>query len=120
MDAVHEQLHGLRAAEQRAGPADDEKFPSVRATAGQKLSDDILAAGGKKVGEVADGVEERGAVADPTGGETDGDEQGWKKGEEHVEGDGLRDHAASRKDTPQYPPDFCDQGRPREVSGIIP
>jgi len=56
-----------------------------------------------------EGVEECGAVAEPTGGKTHGEEQGGKKGEENVERNGLGNHAALRIDPRENAIDGFDQ-----------
>src|SRR6266403_2288244 len=104
VNALHQELHHLRAANQAARPTKQGEFPDVGATAAEEIAHNALAARGKKFGEVADGIEERGAAADPSGSQAYREEQRGKKGEENVKRDGLGNHAATRKDALERAP----------------
>src|SRR5258708_18203729 len=104
VNAFHQELHHLRAANQAASPTKQGEFPNVGATTGEEIAHYALAARWKKFGEIADGIEERGAAADPSGSQAYCEEERGKKGEENVEGDGLGNHAAARKDALERTP----------------
>src|SRR5258708_39323844 len=89
VNAFHQELHHLRAANQAARPTKQGEFPDVGATAGEEIAHYALAARWKKFGEVADGIEEGGAAADPRGSQADREKQRGEKGEKNVESDGV-------------------------------
>src|SRR5947208_16675907 len=57
VDALHDQLHDLRAGDDRASPADNGPFPGLRPALDQKFGDDLATAGRQILGEVGDKVE---------------------------------------------------------------
>ena len=119
MDAVHEKLHDLRAADEGAEPAEEGEGPERGAAAGEEVGNDALAAGRKETGEVADGVEEGGFAADPGRGEADGEEKRGEEGEEEVEGDGLAEDGAATEGEREHMPNAEQQGGAGGHGGII-
>src|SRR5258708_36427021 len=89
VNAFHQELHHLRAANQAARPTKQGEFPHVGAAAAEEIAHDALAARGKKFGEIADGIEKRGTAADPGGSQADREEKRGKKGEKNVKRNGL-------------------------------
>src|SRR6266481_6633394 len=96
VNAFHQELHDLRTAEQAPRPTEQREFPKVRPTAAEKIGHDPLAARRKEFREIADGIEERGAAANPSGSQANREEQRGEKGEKNVKCDGLGNHAATR------------------------
>src|SRR5262249_1672193 len=110
VNALHQHSHHLSAGQESSGPADERDLPSFRAALDEELADDLLASWGKKLGEVGDQIEKAGLATDATGGQCHGDQQRWEKGEKQVEGSGLREHGAARKNPSKGAPDSPCEG----------
>src|SRR5205085_3062413 len=90
------QLHDLGARQQCARPSQHGNFPRLWPTIYEKLGNDALTAGRKEFRYVLDHFEQAGFAAETGVGCGDRKQQGRKEREEKIEGNGLRNHAASR------------------------
>lgn len=118
-ESFDEADHDLRAGDQSASETEQKPFPGMLAFAHEILGDDVVAAGRKNeseaFGDFAEGAVERGGAAD----DSQRQKQHGKKGEEHVEGDGLAERDAVWKDAAQAAKESFEYSLHEVVGGII-
>src|SRR2546430_15503090 len=98
VNAFHDELHDLRASENGSRPAQERPFPGLGTALDQEFGNNLTAAGRQVLGEIGDEVEQIGVAAQAAGSNRDSQQERGKEGQEKIEGDGLRDHSATRKD----------------------
>ena len=115
----HQANHDLGAREKRAGKSEQKPFPRLLAGTHKILGDDVFAAGrhdhAHALRNLAQGVMENGFAAQ----DSEDKQQGGKKCQEHIEGDGLAKGQATGKDAPDAAKEVFEERFHRLCLGII-